>query len=142
MRGAKRLAALGALVLGIVIPSTAFASSASVVHLYFDGKQQTSSDTGFTSSSNVSWGSSASHGPIVGKSMIRCTYLTDSTARCTASIVIGNSSVFFKDEIINFNNPTYVIQGGTGDWAGAQGVVLVHNVSDTASNVEVVLSAT
>jgi hypothetical protein len=143
MRVASKMMVLGALALGIVLPSAASASSPSVVHLFFDGKQQISSDTGFINTNSVSYGDSASHGPIVGMSMLKCVFLTDSTARCSASIVIYkpgtttvDKSVFFKDEWINFNAPSFVIQGGTGVWTGAHGVVLVHNVSDTASNVE------
>jgi hypothetical protein len=144
MTVARRLAVLGALALGIVLPSTASAASPVVIHLYFDGKQQIQSDAGFASWSNVSYGDNVSHGPNVGKSMIRCVYLTDSTARCSASIVIYepgtttiHASVFLKDELINFNAPEYVIQGGTGAWVGVHGgVVVVHRLSDTASNVE------
>ena len=147
MRVARRLAVLGALVVAVAVPSIASASSPTAVHLFFDGKQQITTDTGFTSSSNVSWGSSVSHGAIVGRSMIACVFLTDSTARCSASIAIYKpgtttveGSVFFKDEVINFNSPMYLIQGGTGAWGGVVGgAVVIHNVSDTASNVEVSL---
>jgi hypothetical protein len=144
MRVARSLAVLGALVVAAALPSLASASSPAVIHLFFDNQQQISTDTGFTSTSSVSWGDSVSHGPVVGKSMLKCAFVTDSVARCTASIVFykpGTStvdkSVFLKDELINFNNPVFAIQGGTGAWAGVHGgVVLVHNVSDTASNVE------
>lgn len=144
MRVASKLIVLGALVLGIVLPSAASASSPVVTHLFFDGKQQVNTDTGFTNTNNVSYGNNVSHGPIVGKSVLRCVFLTDSTARCSAFIVIYKAgtttvdrSVFFKDHVINFNAPAFVIDGGTGVWGTADsGVVLVHSVSDTASNVE------
>ena len=132
MRAAIKMMALGALALGIMAPGAASASSPSVIHLFFDGKQQISSDTGFINTNTVSYGNSASHGPVVGKSMLQCVFLTDSTARCSASIVIYkpgtttiDKSVFLKDEWINFNAPSFVVQGGTGVWTGAHGVVLV-----------------
>jgi hypothetical protein len=147
MRVTSKLMVLGALVLGIVLPSTASASSPVVTHLFFDGKQVVNTDTGFTNTSTVSYGNNVSHGPVVGKSQLKCVFLTDSKARCSAFIRIYKAgtttvdrSVFITDEIINFNAPAFIITGGTGAWGAAEsGMVIAHNVNDTATNVELVL---
>ena len=146
MRVASKLMVAGAVALGIVLPSTASASSPVVTHLFFDGSQSINTETGFSSTSNVSYGSKAHHGPNVGKAMIACTFLTDSTARCSGSIVIykkgtltPDKSVSFADEVLSFRSPALVIviQTFTGDWGAAHsGFVVVHSVSDTANNVE------
>ena len=118
MRVVTKLMILGAVVLGVMLPSAASASSPVVTHLYFDGSRTiSSSDYSFTNVSNVFYGTNVSHGVKVGQATLICRILTDSTARCTGKLTIFKAgttdtpdhSVYFTDEMLNFRSSPLVI---------------------------------
>lgn len=150
MRARNRFLMMGGLGLAAALPSSALAerphadhapaTRSPEIHLFFEQTSSVSSDTGFTTTDAVSYGNAVEHGPVVGLATLQCTFLTDSKANCTASLVIYkkgsttavDKSVFLTNELVNLRNPVYVIQGGTGDWAKVKGgAVVVRSVSDT-----------
>jgi len=148
MRVASRLMVLGAVVLGMVLPSVASAGlSPVIVNLYLSGKQTVRTATGFTSTSDVSFGTNVSHGANVGKARFICTSQAGSTALCTASIEVNDTgttraigSVVNFVQVVDLAAPNYHIDFDTGIWGGTNGgFFTVQRVSETAANVQLQL---
>ena len=144
MRVASRLLVLGALTIGALLPSAASARSPVVVHLYLSGKQTTTTTTGFTSTSNVSFGNNLHHGAVAGTATLTCTNVTASSALCSATIAVvepgsgaPRGSVSFFDTVVDFSAPpVFHIDFDTGIWGGTNGGFFsVERVSDRSSNV-------
>jgi hypothetical protein len=148
MRVASRLMVLGAVVLGMVLPSVASAGVSPVlVNLYLSGKQTIRTATGFTSTSDVSFGTNASHGPNVGRARFSCRPEAGSTALCTASIEVNDTgttraigSVVNFGQVVDLRAPNFHIDFDTGIWGGTNGgFFTMQRVSESASNVQLEL---
>jgi hypothetical protein len=144
MRVVSRLIALGGLGIAMALPSGASASQVVATRLFFDGAREIHGEGGFTSMSNVSFGSAGDHGPNVGTATLTCALVGDSQARCDGVIVIYargttdvSESAWFTDELVGPGQSVFALSGASGAWEAARaGLLRVHPVGDAAEDVE------
>jgi hypothetical protein len=137
---ARILVGLGALLALIAIPATASAKTER--HFFGQNVSFTSSDTGFSTVDALYNGNSDRHGTkVIGHARLTCVFTSQDRALCNGKIELPGGTLLANHVIVaNTGAVTKVeINGGTREFAGANGYVRTISTSDTTENFTIVL---
>jgi hypothetical protein len=139
LRRTRVLVGLGAVValLGI----TASASANTEHHFFARTVSSSASDSGFSTVDALYVGTHSSHGTrVIGFAHLSCVFTSQDRSLCNGNIELPGGMLLANHVIVVGGEITVVeINGGTGEFAGANGYVRSVNVTDSTSDLAVVL---
>jgi hypothetical protein len=124
----------------IAVPATAGAKTER--HAFGQNVSFTSSDTGFSTVDALYTGNSDRHGTkVIGHARLTCVFTSQDRALCNGKIELPGGSLLSNHVIVAFAGAVTKVEinGGTGEFAGANGYIRAVSTSDTTENFTIVL---